>query len=79
MTIGGAELLQGKPYSYQEPFPTRGRQGQFTDKNPFFLNYQRQVFRATGETAELRISDEPAAEGEQMLCASVEVKPFVRD
>ncbi len=79
VTVGGAELLQGKPYSYQEPFPTRGRQGQFTDKNPFFLNYHWQVFRATGETAELRISDEPAAEGQQMLYTFVEVKPFLMD
>jgi len=77
LTIGGAELLEGKPYSYQEPFPTRGRQGSFTDKSPFWLNYHQQAFRAQGENAELRITDEKCAEGQKVLYTFVEVKPYL--
>lgn len=77
--IQGAEILSGSRYNYQEPFPTKERYGSFTVGQPFWLNYHWRVFRATDSTAMLRLSDAPAAPGQQILYTYIEVKPYIME
>jgi len=83
--LAGCDLLEGAKYQYQEPFPTRARVGQFTGQHPFWLNYHWHVFRATGTTAKLTISDwkspdEPGGPASQeLLCNFIEVKPYLEE
>lgn len=57
LSVASAEIPNGPRYRYQQAFPTRESLGTFTEARPFWLNYHWLVFRATGPTAELRISD----------------------
>ena len=83
--IEGGELIEGTKHQYQEAFPTRARVGEFTTENPLYLNLHWHVFRATGATATLRISDWRApddpggAAGQELMVNFVEVKPFLPD
>jgi hypothetical protein len=83
--IRRAQLLEGDRYRYQCPFPTRGVSDQFDSKHPFWLNYHWRVFRATGTTAELRLSDWKSPDqpggpaGRQLLYTFVEVKPYLEE
>ena len=85
VTIEGGELVEGTKYQYQEPYSTRGRLGQFTDQVPLWINLHWHVFRATGTTATLRISDWAAPdapggpEGQELAINFVEVKPYLMD
>ena len=85
LEVLGAQALPGPRHSYQTPFPTRSRMDGFTDREPFWLNYHWQVFRATGVTATLRISDwrspqDPGGpEGAELLYTFIEVKPYLAD
>lgn len=85
ITMEGADLVEGTRYQYQAPYSTRGRLGQFTDQNPLWINMHWHVFRATGTTATLKISDwvsaeEPGApEGQELAINFVEVKPYLMD
>ncbi len=83
--LDGCELIEGTKYQYQEAYPSRARIGEFTNENPLHLNLHRHVFRATGTTATLRISDWVADDdpggpaGQQLMVNFVEVKPFLAD
>lgn len=85
ITIEGADLVEGARYQYQAPYSTRGRLGQFTDQNPLWINMHWHVFRATGTSATLRISDwaspdTPGGPGGQELAINfVEIKPYLMD
>lgn len=85
VVIEGGELIEGTKYQYQEAFPSRARIGEFTPENPLYLNLHWHVFRATGTTATLRISDwrapnDPGGPADQALMVNfVEVKPFLPD
>ncbi len=83
--LEGCELIEGTRYQYQEAYPTRARIGEFTNENPLYVNLHWHVFRATGTTAMLRISDwrtpdDPGGpEGQELMVNFIEVKPFLAD
>ncbi|MGD9495313.1 MAG: hypothetical protein AB7Y46_03275 [Armatimonadota bacterium] len=85
VTLDGCDLIPGAKHQYQEAFPTRQRIGEFTTENPLYLNMHWHVFRATGTTATLRISDWRAPDdpggpaGQELMVNFVEVKPFLPD
>ena len=85
LAIDGGELIKDERHSYQTAFPTRDQLDPFTEAKPFWLNYHWQVFRATGPTATLRISDWKTPErpggpvGQQILYTFVEVKPYLEE
>lgn len=85
VAIDGAELVEGAKYQYQEPYSTRGRLGGFTDQTPLWINLHWHVFRATGTSATLKISDwvspnQPGGpEGQELAINFVEVKPYLMD
>ena len=66
-------------YSFQEAFPTRRRLAEFTRENPLYINYHWHVFRATGTTATLAITDAAGEAGQELLVNFIEVKPFLMD
>lgn len=77
--LEGVEVIPGR--SFVEPFAScyshvaRG----FTADRPAWFQLQRMVFRARGETAELRITDWPVGKpggpvGQQLLCNFVELQ-----
>jgi len=87
--LDGCELIEkpfpGGSYPYEYAYPTRVNIAEFTVANPLYLNLRWQVFRATGTTATLRISDwrtpdDPGGpEGQELIVNFVEVKPFLED
>jgi hypothetical protein len=85
VTIEGGELIGGTKNRYQEAYPTRQRIGEFTTENPLYVNLHWHVFRATGTSATLRISDWKSPEdpggpaGQELMVNFVEVKPWLPD
>ncbi|MFW6156432.1 MAG: family 16 glycoside hydrolase [Armatimonadota bacterium] len=77
--LADCDPIEGGKYDYQEAFNTRRRLGEFTRQNPLYLNYHWHVFRATGTTARLTITDAPGEAGQQLLVNFIEVKPFLMD
>lgn len=85
VTLSDCEPVEGGKYDYQEAYNTRQRVGAFTRENPLWINYHWHVFRATGTTATLTISDwvspdDPGGPvGQELLVNFIEVKPFLMD
>ncbi len=83
--LDGCEPVEGTKYQYQDSYPTRQRVGEFTREHPLYMNLHRHVFRATGTTATLTISDWKSADdpggpaGQELMLNFIEVKPFLAE
>jgi hypothetical protein len=68
-------VMQGSHWAEVKPFDA---------KNPYWINYHRQVFRAKERTAKLTISDwdndtEPGSVGQELAVNDVELQPYLED
>lgn len=81
-TIGNVDRIDAKCFQAEVASGFWYGHGGFNANNPYWLNYHQHVFRAKGDTAELRLSDWSANEaaggpaGEELLWNFVQVQPY---
>jgi hypothetical protein len=82
IALDGVTLLPGKSFQHAIANNYAHQLGAFTAQNQAWMNYHFRVFRATGQTAKLAISDWASLDapggppGQELMFNFIEVQPY---
>ena len=85
IALDGVSLLPGKSFQHVNANNYAHQLGAFTAENKAWMNYHFRVFRVTGPTANLAISDWAGPEapsgpaGQELMFNFIEVQPYFEE